>query len=164
MLIKLLNSGLTTEIDEEFKHLSVYRWHVLKKPPSKTFCASATINGKKVTLHRIILNPPNGLKTNHIDGNGLNNKLSNLRVATQSQNMANVGLLKNNTNGFKGISFIPKKSLWRAAITVNGKRPYLGCFKLKEDAARAYDDAAVKFFGPFPQLNFPKKIPEILEK
>ncbi len=91
----------------------------------------------------------------HKNGNGHDNSYDNLRPCTRSQNMANSGKRVNNTSGFKGVSWHPQAKKWRAYIKVNGRQISLGLFDLKEDAAKAYDKAAKKYFGEFAVLNFP---------
>jgi hypothetical protein len=163
MQLPLKNTTATTEIDDEFAHLSKFKWRMIKKLPSRTLYAGARINGKVVMLHRLIFNPGTGFKTDHIDGNGLNNRRSNLRQATQSQNMANAGKFTNNTSGFKGIHRRQRRNYihWRAEITFQGKRIFLGVRKDKMEAVKLYDDAAVKYFGAFGHPNFPENYPEI---
>lgn len=90
----------------------------------------------------------------HHDGNTLNNRRKNLRPCTVTQNLGNaqkwVGRSK-----YKGVS--PHKDRWRAAIACKGKRYHLGRFLNEEDAARAYDAAAIELFGEFARPNFPRK-------
>lgn len=109
-------------------------------------------------MHRFILSILDNkeLQTDHKDGDGLNNQKYNLRVCNSFQNQANRKLQKNNRTGFKGL--LKKCNRWRALITTNRKRIYLGSFKTKQDAAKAYDKAAQKYFGEFARLNFPKEI------
>lgn len=92
----------------------------------------------------------------HRDGNRLNNTRANLRIATPLENSRNRPVFRNNKAGFKGV-FPTRgtKANWSAVIYVNKKQIYLGSFKTKEDAARAYDSKAVEAFGEFARLNFP---------
>jgi len=85
----------------------------------------------------------------HKDLNRSNNKISNLREATRSQNMANGSLQSNNKSGYRGVFWRKGRRNWVATITVNGKTHWLGSFKVKEDAGKAYKDAAEKYFGEF---------------
>lgn len=92
----------------------------------------------------------------HKNGNGLDNRRSNLRPCTASQNSANQPLQKGNRSGFKGVSWQGGRlNKWTAQVQVLGKKIHLGCYSDKEDAARAYDAAAREHFGEFAQLNFP---------
>lgn len=87
----------------------------------------------------------------HIDGNRSNNKISNLREATQSQNMSNRSKTIINTSGYKGVHFRRKK--FEAYIRILGKRIDIGRFNSAEAAAIAYDVAAYKYFGEFAKPN-----------
>lgn len=88
-----------------------------------------------------------GEQVDHIDGDPLNNKWSNLRAATPAENLSNARRRRANKSGYKGVSRIRNK--WRAAITKNGKCHYLGVFETPEQAHAAYCAAAVKLAGQF---------------
>lgn len=92
----------------------------------------------------------------HIDGDPRNNRRSNLRPATPSQNAANARRRSTNRSGFKGVSWDKGVGKWFAKVTVNRKQIYLGIYHDVEDAARAYDDAARYHFGEFAAVNFPR--------
>ena len=91
----------------------------------------------------------------HKDINSLNNKWNNLRAGTRQQNSFNMGLNSNNTTGFKGVSWKKKAKKFVAYIQLDYKKIHLGYFLNKIIAARAYDRAAIKYFGEFARLNFP---------
>jgi hypothetical protein len=109
---------------------------------------------RKVKLHRLILGltAADRFEVDHADGNGLNNKRSNLRVATKSENAANRGANSNNRLGVKGICLRPNGK-FGAVIRVNGKQRHLGYFETVEEAAAAYNHAALKHFGYFAHLS-----------
>lgn len=107
-------------------------------------------------LHRALLNPSPDMMVDHIDGDGLNNRRSNLRVCTNQQNQANRGR-QANQSGFRGVRLCGDR--FRAEIKVGGKTKKLGCFALAEDAAKAYDTAARECFGEFSNPNFPEAQP-----
>jgi len=92
----------------------------------------------------------------HIDGNGLDNRRSNLRPADDSQNQMNRGAPSNNTSGFKGVG--RERLGWRARIHIGGRSIYLGYFDTPIDAARAYDEAALHHYAEFARTNFPQEI------
>ena len=99
---------------------------------------------------------PDAEMIDHRDGNGLNNRHTNLRPATDSQNQANKRKPKNGvTPSFKGVFWHGRDMKWAARIRVNGKRKYLGYFHSEVEAARAYDAVALLHFGEFAKLNFP---------
>ena len=85
----------------------------------------------------------------HDDNNPANNKLSNLRVATTSQNAMNAKVPSDNTSGTRGVSWCPKRNRWRAYITIGGKQRYLGRFAELEDAIKARKEAEAELFGEF---------------
>lgn len=89
----------------------------------------------------------------HIDGNKLNNAISNLREATQQQNLCNQSKPKHNTSGYKGVTWNKQMSKWQAQIKNNKKLVYLGLYHDKWNAAVAYNEAAVKYHGPYAKLN-----------
>ena len=85
----------------------------------------------------------------HHDGDRANNKWSNLRPCTQSQNMANRGPTIKSTTGIKGVYLHKPSGRWRAQIMVAYKSIHLGYFKTIEEAAKAYAVACVHYFGEF---------------
>lgn len=110
--------------------------------------------GREFKEHRIIYEMhygaiPRGLGVDHIDGNGLNNDVSNLRLSTQTQNNANQKIRSNNTVGFKGVFKCRHTSLYVAQIRKHGKNKRLGSFETPESAHAAYCTAAVQLFGEY---------------
>jgi len=95
------------------------------------------------------MNPTGKKEVDHIDGNGLNNKKSNLRLCTNNQNLYNRAKCKNNTSGFKGVKWKKDSKKWVAAINVNNKRIYLGQYTSKIKAHEAYVAACKKYHGEF---------------
>lgn len=102
-----------------------------------------------VLMHRVIAETPDGMDTDHADGDGLNNRRANLRVATPSQNNKNQRIRADNTSGFKGVSWFKPHGRWRAQIGVNGKLRPLGYFITAESAADAYAKASSELHGVF---------------
>lgn len=138
-----------------------HKWCARWEPVSKAFYAvrmSSALFGKRknIQMHRVINSTADGMQTDHINGETLDNRCCNLRSATVGQNMQNRGLDSNNTSGFKGVSWHRGKRKWQAKITVNGNAMQIGRFKTPEDAAHAYDDKAKELFGEFARLNFPE--------
>lgn len=89
----------------------------------------------------------------HIDGDRLNNRIGNLRSCTRQQNNMNVGPKSNNKTGYKGVSWHKQTSKYMARITDSGKIVHLGMFACKHEAARAYNEAALRYHGDFAYLN-----------
>lgn len=90
----------------------------------------------------------------HINGDKSDNRISNLRECNKYQNGQNRPKLSNNTSGFKGVYVNPKSGRYIAKIRVDGELHYIGTFDTPELAARAYDEAALEYFGEFANLNF----------
>lgn len=111
--------------------------------------------GGTILLHREILKAPLGVEVDHIDGDGLNNLIENLRFCSHAQNIQNSPKKCNNTSGHKGVAFSRAAGRWQAQITVRGRQMYLGLFDTAIDAAVAYDNAATELHGEFARLNFP---------
>ena len=114
-----------------------------------------THEGEIVSLHRFLLGvvAQPDILVDHKDGDGLNNRRSNLRVCQYHQNSANQRLAVNNTSGFKGVSWDKQSGKWKAYIGVKGKLYNLGRFADIRDAARTYNAAAIERFGEFANLN-----------
>jgi len=118
---------------------------------SKT-CIQIEFNQKNYKAHRVIFLLHYGYLPkiiDHIDGNPHNNKIENLREATQSQNLMNAKLRKNNTSGFKGVSFLENKKKWLAQADLNKKHYYLGIFDTKEQAINAANEFRKQHFKDF---------------
>ena len=152
--IALTNGGVTIVDDVDYEVLSQSSWYRQKARNTWYACTHATKDGRPtlVRMHTVIL--PGCVTVDHWDGDGLNNRRSNLRPATLSQNQQNSIKPRSNTSGFKGVNFVKRSGRWQANITVDGKARYLGTFDTKEEAARTYDEAAKEFHGEFARQNF----------
>lgn len=136
----------------DYQWLSKYKWNAAER--STTFYACRN-NGTSVYMHRQITKDPKGLVVDHIDGNGLNNRGSNLRLCTVSENLRNRQPTRAGSK-YKGVSFRKQRNKWRAEITLNGRHYHIGLFDNETDAAKAYDRKAAELFGEFAYLNFPE--------
>lgn len=138
-------------VDEEDRDLLDEKWNI------SNGYAVRSVNPKM--MHRIILERKierpllKDELCDHIDGNRCNNSRSNLRVATHIENMWNKGVGSSTTSGYKGVNCLHIGRKWSAGITVNGKRIKLGMFTDIHEAARAYNEAALKYYGEFARLN-----------
>lgn len=159
--IELTQGKFATVDDEDFKDLSRYKWFA-HSPDGQRWYAMRNkklFNGRKTTIsmHVYLMKSSERATIDHIDGNGLNNTRKNLRFATNKQNCSNSKISKNNTSGYKGVHFYTRTGRWQAFIHNDYKKIHLGYFDSPEDAARAYDRAAVRYHGEFASLNFPAK-------
>jgi AP2 domain len=145
-----LNKGFVTRIYEADRVFTDgHTWHVKAFPHGNTLYAATGIGGKTVLLHSLLA--PDWEIVDHADRNGLNNCRHNLRDGTEFRNQANKGIQRNNTSGFKGVA--RNHGRWTAYISIDGQRIYLGNFGTPEEAADAYDEAAVRYFGEYALTN-----------
>ena len=103
---------------------------------------------KNELLHRSIVGAPTGVIVDHIDGDKLNNRLSNLRICTHSENMRNRKTASSNVSGLKGVE-ITKSGTFRATIRANKVIYRLGTFATAEEAHAAYCEASAELHGEF---------------
>lgn len=102
-----------------------------------------------MTLHKFLISPPPGLQVDHINGNKLDNRRCNLRIATNGQNSANKGPRRDAKSGIKGVRWHKNSRMWQARITLDGHTRSLGYFRAIEDAAMAFERAARLRHGAF---------------
>lgn len=141
--------------DDDFERVNQFKWSFGVSKRDKTIYVKRRDWSKKeyIKLHRFILNAPKNKQVDHIDGNGLNNQKSNLRLCSQSENKRNSKIYSNNTSGYKGVTFSRSNSKWIARVMVNKKYVNFGSYKTKEEAAIAYNNAAIKHYGNFARIN-----------
>lgn len=111
--------------------------------------------GKTRFAHRLLMGAKRGQVIDHINGDPLDNRRSNLRLCTQKQNVRNSRPRKGTESGLKGVRWQSSTQTWCAQIMVDGRREYLGHFSTAEEAAQVYDAAAVRLFGEFAHPNAP---------
>lgn len=119
--------------------------------------ATVVINGKSRRLSSVLLGTTGRQCADHINGDRSDNRRSNLRVCSNTENHGNQCISSRNTSGYKGVSRIKGQNRYRAYINKNGVRRELGNFSTAIEAAGAYDRAARFYFGEFACVNFPKK-------
>jgi AP2 domain len=147
-----LTRGYVTRIDDADRAFTNgHSWHATAPSPHQVIYACAKINGRCTALHTLLC--PDWEFVDHADGNGLNNCRSNLRDGTGFKNAANRELAFNNTSGYKGVGWNKRKNKWRAGIMIDGKPVHLGYFGTPEEAADAYDRAAIDRFGEYAKTN-----------
>jgi len=129
--------------------LDAHRWQAVYCKPGQCYYVMASMGGKTIYLHRMIMDPPPGMTVDHINGDPLDNRRCNLRLATRSQNQMNRRTQSNNTSGFKGVSLFKRTGKYRAYIMVAGKETHLGYFATAEEASAAYQAALAMHHGDF---------------
>ncbi len=153
-----LSRGYVTIVDDEdFEKLSQFAWWAHVGPYGKPYAVRETSRklGKvSVKLHRFIVGAAEGRDVDHINGDTLDNRRSNLRIVAHRLNMANQRK-KPGSSRFKGVWFHRQSGRWHAYITVEYRKHHLGCFASETDAALAYDEAARDLWGGHAALNFP---------
>lgn len=151
--VELENSSKYILIDDEdFEKIREGKLYLAKRKSGDHI--SLYLNEKNYILARFILNAPVDLHVDHIDHDLFNNQKANLRLCKQIQNNWNKGKYVNNTSGYKGVFWSKQSNKWKAQIRYCSKFYYLGSFTDKIEAAKAYDEAAKKYFGEFANLNF----------
>lgn len=143
------------QLDEcDMKKLSRFEWAVTEKGRPYAY---TLVGGQRVFMHNAVLKRKGGFVVDHINGDTLDNRRSNLRHATVSQNGANRGkpnLGKRTSSQYKGVTKA-RGGLWCASAHRLGKTHFFGHFDNESDAARAYDIGARELFGEFSRPNFP---------
>jgi hypothetical protein len=144
--------GYTLVDDEDFDWLSQWRWGLLCNGRYAGRGVSVGGKNKTILMHRIIAQTPDGMETDHIDRNKLNNCRSNLRHSTISANRQN-RIIEKPRGMYTGVSWDKHRQKWRAEIKVNRKKQYIGHFTSEESAARAYNIKALELYGPGARIN-----------
>lgn len=152
--IELTQGQVARVSAEDFEELSKYQWNAMWLPRRKRFYATRNSSrscGKKKTIlmHRQIMGFPDGMQVDHIHGNTLDNRRSELRLATNAENSRNSKRPRNNTSGFKGVTWKKSIQRWIAQISIDGVNTHLGYFETPEAGHAAYCEAAKKYFGEF---------------
>ena len=152
-------AGRVAMVDNVYFPLAMsYRWHVVERIIDGRVIAgpyAATTlhgSGRTLYLHTLITGWP---MVDHVDHNGLNCRMYNLREADPTLNSANRLPAPGHTSQYKGVSWMPPRRKWKAEIRTGGRAIYLGLYREEIDAAIAYDRAAKEIWGPYACLNLP---------
>lgn len=145
-IIRLTKDAVALVSNFDFMTLSLGRWHLSNKGYAIT---TKWLNGKRAYMHRVIMNAPKGLEVDHINGNPLDNRRENLRLCSHSQNGAHKAHPR---RGFRGVYQVSSRR-WQARIKHHGKMIHLGSFTNPVEAARRWNQEAIKLHGAFATLN-----------
>jgi hypothetical protein len=154
-----LTKGYVAIVDDEDAHLAVFKWQARAVEGQPVYARRTDRSAgypRGILLHRAVLGVTDPtISIDHHNGDGLDCRRGNLRVATRSQNQWNRGAPRSNKSGFKGVDWNAAMGKWRAKIRVNWKMHHCGYFEDPVAAAHAYDAAAIRLHGEFARLNFP---------
>ena len=161
--MKIINlpNGSEVIVDEKsFDELSKYKWYYNLGYAVRRATKEEKENGSPnfIRMHRQLLNAPEGILVDHINRNRLDNRLENLRLCDKSKNAMNSEKILETIKGksssiYKGVYWAKDRNKWRATIKVSGKNIHIGSFDNEIEAAKAYNDYAIKHFGEFAFLN-----------
>jgi len=149
--IPLRNGMIAIVNDQDYARVMAHNWYA--SCPRKIWYAVTKIDGKVVSLQRFIMRPPPEHQVDHVNGNPLDCRRSNMRPCTNKENSRNRGPRSDSPWPYKGIR--RRYGHWTARVRSDGITHDLGTFDSPEAAARAYDTAAVEHHGAFARLNFP---------
>jgi len=138
---------------EDFERLNRFNWWAAFAENTQTFYAIRYVNGRRVKMQNEVTGH---LWTDHANNVTLDNRRKNLREADKTQSSCNRRKPKSNTSGYKGVMWRGNRRHWIAEIAFEGKTIYIGSYKQKIAAARAYDAKAIELHGEFARLNFPR--------
>lgn len=157
--IQLTQGKVALVDDDVYEWASKFKWHA-RRDESRFYVQRKIKNflgewAVTLHLHREIMDAPVDMTVDHINGDGLDCRRENMRLATNTENGCNRRPNANNTSGYKGVTLHKQMGRWRARIMVNQKPIHLGFFNDLVEAAQAYDNAAIEYHGEFARLNFP---------
>jgi hypothetical protein len=147
-----LSQGLFAVVDDQdYEWLNQWRWTAHLGPGGRVAAYRKVGQNKghmsrNLWMHRVILNAPTEAEVDHINGDSLDNRRENLRLATRAQNLRNRRTFKNSKSRYKGVVYNPLNGKWKVIIN-------FGTFDSPEDAAQAYDEAIKKLFGKFAKAS-----------
>ena len=142
----ILANGVEFYIDEQdLETAKAYQWW----SDSNGYIRARGESGKRVRLHRLIMNPKPGYVVDHINGNRRDNRRSNLRLCTPNENCRNHGISTNNSSGSTGVSYFERNQKWVAYIAVDGMNFHIGSFDTYEQAVSARKAAEQEYYKEF---------------
>lgn len=157
--IQLTKGKFALVDDEDYEWLNQWKWFSHDGAGGYAARNSKYVRGEKrktILMHRQIMGEPKELQVDHINRDRRDNRRENLRLVTAQQNKLNSCIQKSNTSGYRGVAFWKRKAKWRTMISHDNDRLFMGYYKTAEEAALAYDFAAIFLHGEFAELNFPE--------
>lgn len=165
-MAKLIPVRFTIVDDEDYESLCQYDWYIT--PGGHVYRKE---DGQPVLMHRMLMNAPDDLQVDHINGFGADNQKVNLRLCTHGENMRNrrVVNMGNKTSTYKGVTYDKTKegktgARWQARVRFDGREYKLGMYWDEVLAAKVYDAAARYYHGEFANTNFPGEIAMSVEQ
>lgn len=150
------HNGTEIYVDEDDMELALsVVWHLTTPTPTGVVYARTGAFSGSIFLHNLILPPKTGLTTDHKDQNGLNNRRSNLRYATKSQQSTNRRRKWTSSSAYRGVSWNERSKKWQVILQVEGSLRRFGMYAGEIEAARVADKVARELYGEFAKLNFP---------
>ena len=140
--------------DADYDFLMRWKWYFNKGYAIRSGSRLENAGRQKtILMHRIINKTPEELLTDHANLDTLDNRKVNLRTATRQQNNINKRKQQGTTSKYKGVYWVTRDKKWRVCIRANGRHIFLGDYKSEAEAARSYNEAALKYHGDFCVLN-----------
>ena len=148
--IKLTHDEYAIVDDDDYHRLNQYKWHLSYTGYAiRSITLTKGVRGKEL-IHRKVINATENQAVDHINKNRLDNRKSNLRIATQQQNTWNRSkTIKPTSSRFKGVCWRSHARKWQANIRISNRQVHLGYFAEESQAAKAYADKALEVFGEF---------------
>jgi len=147
--------ALADDVDAD--QVEAWKWHASRRGNALYAARNVRRGDGSVRLqylHRFLMDPPPGIDVDHIDGDPLNNRRSNLRLATRQENLRNGRNRQVGASGFRGVRRL--SGCWQARLWDGTRFMRLGCFDTPEEAAVAFDAAVKRLHGEFAVVNFPE--------
>lgn len=154
--IPLTRGKVASVSDSCYECINQHKWTAHPGYKGNWYAVRSIWDGKRyhqILMHREIMNAPDGLQVDHINGDGLDNRRENLRLATRSENEHNRRKLSKTLSQYKGVTRYKSNGKWLAQIIFEMQHINIGIFDTELEAAKAYNEAAKQYHGEFARLN-----------